>query len=753
MRRRIFGKALLVGCLLCTRQIAIAAPAAPEPAEPEPAASSAPREVRVAGNKLSRVAGAVRLINSKQLERKELDDPHAVLAAVPGVSTRGEDGYGLRPNIGIRGTATERSKKITITEDGILLGPAPYSAPAAYYFPLLTRMRAVRVLKGPAAIHEGPHTVGGAIDLSTRDVPAKGEGKLDLALGSERYAKLHGWGGGRLGRWGVLAEGVRIQSDGFKQLDGGGTTGFVRNEFMLKSDIELPNPTGLDHRFEVKLGYSTEDSDESYLGLTDGDFSKAPLRRYATSSLDHMSWYRTQVELRHRISLPRQVELQTAAYRHDFSRTWNKLNRMGGSALPEVLAQPDDIDAARRLDVLRGRRDTSGADDLLWIGPNERQFVAQGIQTRVDARAKTGPVRHHIVAGLRYHYDEIERHHSEAAYAMRRGKLERERSQGSPSTVTTAESGAHTHAVAMHIAETLFWDRLAISPGLRVEALQSLARDRLLRLESSASTVAWLPGVGATVEAYRDLYALAGVYRGFSPAVPEARPKGSEPLDPEYSINYEAGLRYAPKFMFAEAVAFYHDYQNLTDICTFAGGCSSNTSDRQYSAGAARVYGLEVSAHGEPALPYRLRLPFELAYTFMRGDFLRSFESDDPQFGIVTKGDSLPYLPAHQVAVTVGVGQARWEVSSAVQFVDRVKEQGGRGGPLAGAWTSALWTWDAFAHAQITPNIELYLSARNLLNAQAMSSRRPFGARPNAPRTVLAGLRLHLGPPTQADGK
>ncbi|WP_411157027.1 TonB-dependent receptor plug domain-containing protein, partial [Pseudoalteromonas sp. TB51] len=98
-------------------------------------------------DKLRTEAGSATLIGEAQLEQFEFDDIHRILSQVPGVNIREEDGFGLRPNIGFRGVTPERSKKITILEDGVLIGPAPYSAPAAYYFPLTTRMTAVEVFK------------------------------------------------------------------------------------------------------------------------------------------------------------------------------------------------------------------------------------------------------------------------------------------------------------------------------------------------------------------------------------------------------------------------------------------------------------------------------------------------------------------------------------------------------------------------------------------------------------------------------
>ena len=99
----------------------------------------------------------------KKVGTFELDNIETVLQQVPWISTRNEDGFGLRPNIGIRGANSDRSAKITLMEDGIPLAPAPYAAPAAYYFPMSTRVVGVEVFKGPAATRFGPHTIGGAL--------------------------------------------------------------------------------------------------------------------------------------------------------------------------------------------------------------------------------------------------------------------------------------------------------------------------------------------------------------------------------------------------------------------------------------------------------------------------------------------------------------------------------------------------------------------------------------------------------------
>lgn len=285
-------------------------------------------EILVTGGKdnIRTMAGSATLIDEETIQQFDFTSVNELLANVPGVYIRYEDGYGLRPNIGIRGATSDRSQKITLMEDGILISPAPYSAPAAYYVPNVNRMAAVEVFKGPAAIAYGPHTVGGAMNMATQPVPASRSGQLQLTYGSHNYHKerlVYGNSGKRLG---YQIDVMRYGADGFKELDNGQDTGFARNDFNAKLQWRSDENAAIAQTVQVKLGYADEASDETYLGLTDEDFADNPNRRYNASALDQFDSEHTQVHVLHAVDFANGWTLNNKAYVNRFDRSWNKFD-------------------------------------------------------------------------------------------------------------------------------------------------------------------------------------------------------------------------------------------------------------------------------------------------------------------------------------------------------------------------------------------------------------------------------------------
>ena len=137
------------------------------------------------------LAGSGAVISNEDLQKAMDTDIQKILTAVPGVYMRTEEGYGLRPNISIRGTAIERSGKITIMEDGILVAPAPYTASSAYYFPTTARIHSVEVLKGPSAVPLGPQSIGGAVNLISTPIPKVNSGKFVQEFGDNNMTRTH----------------------------------------------------------------------------------------------------------------------------------------------------------------------------------------------------------------------------------------------------------------------------------------------------------------------------------------------------------------------------------------------------------------------------------------------------------------------------------------------------------------------------------------------------------------------------------
>ncbi len=683
--------------------------------------------------RLARTGGAAHRFGEEELDALEYDDPTAVLLQVPGVAIRKEDGFGLRPNIGIRGANAERSKKVTLMEDGVLFAPAPYSAPAAYYFPIVSRMIGIEVFKGPAGVRFGPHTVGGAVNWVTRDIPGKTAAGFDVNVGNYLTGKAHGWAGTSTDWGGVLLEAVQWHSDGYKELDGGGDTGFDKTEMMAKGRLNTDPSAEVYNSLELKLGWARERSNETYLGLTDADFAENPYRRYRASSLDLMEWWRTQAELRHRIELGQPIVIETVAYRHDFDREWFKLNRFGGEdTIADVLEDPTGRRAIL-YDVLRGETDSTSPDDVLRIGTNGRRFVSQGVQTNLDWRTKGDGWGNALEVGARLHYDSIERLHTESGYLMQGGELVAE---DGPLDVTTDNFG-ETVAIAVHALDQVDIGAFSFSPGVRFEHIMTSLESEGTTVEGTQSVL--IPGLGAYWEFVDTVGLLAGVNRGFSPVAP-----GQEDVSPETSLNYEAGVRHfdAETGQLAEVVGFFSDYDNLTGQCTFSAGCSNEQVDEQFNAGEVNVYGVEVVGATAVGLGKNWSLPLRLSYTFTQSTFLGSFSSDNPQFGEVEEGDELPYVPTHQGSLRVGAQHPKGGATVAATYVGSMREEASQGDE--GRRTDSYLLIDLLASYKVWGPFEVYGKLENIAQAKPIASRRPFGARPLKPFLASLGVRAEF---------
>ena len=677
--------------------------------------------------------GAAYYLSTDDLAKFNYTDINRALNKISGINFYEEDGFGLRPNISIRGTSPERSSKIAVMEDGVLISPAPYSASSAYYFPSIARMQAVEVLKGSSQIQYGPYTTGGAINFVSTEIPESLKGKISTSFGSFNTGQAHLTLGDSFKNFGYMIEYLNFNSDGFKSLGNDLNTGFDINEITSKIKFEISEKAKIKQSVELKFHNYDEISNETYLGLTETDFEKNPFLRYPGSEKDKMDAEHIQFLLTHELNFNDRFKITTNAYHNGFKRNWYKLDDVvfegSSQKISKVISNPQNYTG--HISVLKGLSD---AENALKVKANNREYVSKGVQTKIDYHwYGDNNSFNDLEIGLRVHYDEEDRFQWEDKYSITNGFM---------SLNTFGEKGSQGNRIssansfASYIMYKYKVKGFTVSPGLRYESI-TLSRDDfgknnpsrdVIDLSSRENKVSvFIPGIGINYTINNKFSIFGGIHKGYSP------PGSSIGQKAEESVNLELGGRFSINKLNAEIIAYQNDYSNLLGNDLAATGGFGELDP--FNAGKALVNGLELLLTSDIIDNTNISVPFSFSYTLTNAKFLTDFGSTQDIWGEVSNGDRIPYIPQHQLNSNIGIKTNKFEINLNGNY-------NGKFSTIADGSIEipSYFIFDVSFKYKVRPGITYTSKIINLFDEKYAVSRAPAGLRPGHPFGIYAGF-------------
>lgn len=706
---------------------------------PLSAAAVALPEVVVIGARsraLRRIPGSASVITREELRNTVPLSGSEVLRTVPGVYVQEEEGFGLRANIGIRGLDPDRSRTVLMLEDGVPVALNPYGEPEMYYTPPIDRMQRVEVIKGSGSILFGPQTIGGVINYVTPDPPAVPRGSLDLQGGSGGYLRALGSYGGTWNNVGAYVSGFRKQADD------------VRGLFFNVTDVtgKVGFDTGERSRMGVKLSVYDEESNATYVGLTEAMFAADPDQKPAPD--DRLRVRRYAASGTHDLRLGEGATLRTTAYAYTTTRNWQRQDFGYSADGSQIVFRPT-------------------------TGNRNRSFEVAGLEPRLQWNHALFGIRNELDAGLRAQYE----------------RAEDSQINGGTPTSRTGEIRDFEirtgNALAAYLQNRFFpGERVQLTPGVRLESFaydRNILRTRVRRTDPETGTQTRLPedvdlrsgdrllevipGIGATWLPTERVTMFAGAHRGFAPPrvkdaliyedltlAPGAAVGDpvSLRLDAERSWNLELGTRMEPwPGVSAEATAFLLDFSNQIIPPSLSSG--SVAQAELANQGETRHTGLE-SALGVDfgaLLWWPFALTTAVKHTYVQAEFSADRLIQNAAGDTVNvRGNRLPYAPENLLVLELGFDHPSGfnvqldGVYVDEQFTDNFETvaplANGRNGQIP-----AYSVWNLATTYRIPVfGLTVFGTVKNLFDATYVASRRPQGIKPGLPRLLTLGVRM-----------
>ena len=284
---------------------------------------------------LERTPGSLQKIDKTELELARVFNFAEALRKIAGVNIRSEEGFGLRPNISIRGSNPTRSRKVLLLEDGVPLSYAPYGDNSSYYHPPIERFESVEVLKGSGQIEYGPMTVAGVVNYITPNPTVEPVVSVKVIGGNRDYSNGALGYSQTFGGTGVLLNFTRKQGLGSRENIRAGVNDFSAKVIHVLNDSNV---------LTLKYSHFDESSMITYSGLTEAEFAGNP--RQNPFRNDDLEFFREGFSASHTGVLSANSSVTTNFYTSYFSRDWWRQSSNSDQRPNRLNSDPDCLSLA-----------------------------------------------------------------------------------------------------------------------------------------------------------------------------------------------------------------------------------------------------------------------------------------------------------------------------------------------------------------------------------------------------------------------
>ena len=665
-------------------------------------------------------------------------DVNDILKEVPGVYLRGEEGYGLFPNISLRGVDSHRSAKVTILEDGIPSSPSPFSDPAAYYSPTAGRMSGFEILKGSSQMKHGPNTTGGIINYISTPIPENQKSHLRASYGEYNERVAHAFSGGKTelgpGKLGYLVEIFDHRTDGFKTINSlgnamGGKAPISKNDITLKLGYEF----GEGDYIEFKAGRTDLDADVSYIGLTSEDFAANPYQRYHNTKLDNMDSEQTRYYLRYLKEIDEDTTFKATVFHNEFDRDWYKIGKVGvennsTNSIEWKSIGKGAFASSNHINMLRGSGDMNDTSSYSGQGQvkykhNDRNYKNTGIQASISKHWEN----HTFEIGGRYTKDHYTyKDYTEDIYNVSNagdGSASLSYDSSTSSSKGTAKDRI-SKAWETYLTDEILLDRLTLSPGICYTSVEYEYKG------TKRSVRDVLGGIGGTYDLGAHLL-FAGVHQGH--ALP-GYSAATNSLDEEKSLGFEIGSRGSLSSINYELAYFNTKIKDMIAVPSLASGLGDEASN----IGEATIDGIELMLSKDLVADASFSVPLSISSTFTNAEFDTATKADaGDRYTGGSPGNKIPYVPEVQYNIRLGLVYENWSSYLNYHWQDEVYTDAANSSIIDDYGTL---DWSGFY--DIKPGVTLFAKVTNLADEKYAVSDMPDGLRPGAPRVATLGMEF-----------